>query len=159
MTNLKERILELMRVKNLTQQQFADMIKISPASLSSIFNDRTKPTLKHVNAIMESFPTISPTWLLSGAGEMFVGGADANEEEKDPLEGTLFYEPKPTPTPSEPEPQRTVATEKPDPQKRETKPVAPIVKEVKVVETRLRQITEIRIFYDDQTWETFIPKK
>ena len=22
-----------------------------------------------------------------------------------------------------------------------------------------RQVTEIRIFYDDQTWETFVPKK
>ena len=22
-----------------------------------------------------------------------------------------------------------------------------------------RNITEIRIFYDDQTWETFVPKK
>ena len=22
-----------------------------------------------------------------------------------------------------------------------------------------RKITEIRIFYDDQTWETFVPKK
>jgi len=22
-----------------------------------------------------------------------------------------------------------------------------------------RQITEIRVFYDDQTWESFVPKK
>ena len=30
---------------------------------------------------------------------------------------------------------------------------------VKIVDKPQRKITEIRIFYDDQTWETFVPKK
>ena len=30
---------------------------------------------------------------------------------------------------------------------------------VKYVDKPQRKITEIRIFYDDQTWETFVPKK
>ena len=30
---------------------------------------------------------------------------------------------------------------------------------IKEVEKPQRQITEIRIFFDDQTWETFVPKK
>ena len=30
---------------------------------------------------------------------------------------------------------------------------------VKIVDKPQRRITEIRIFYDDQTWETFVPKK
>ena len=31
--------------------------------------------------------------------------------------------------------------------------------EVKYIDKPQRKITEIRIFYDDQTWETFVPKK
>ena len=30
---------------------------------------------------------------------------------------------------------------------------------VKYIDKQERKITEIRIFYDDQTWETFLPKK
>ena len=29
----------------------------------------------------------------------------------------------------------------------------------KIIDIKQRKITEIRIFYDDQTWETFLPKK
>ncbi len=157
MNDLKERILQLMKVKNLTQQQFAELIKISPASLSSIFNDRTKPTLKHVTAILESFPSVNTTWLINGIGEMFTSGGESSEEE-DPLEGTLFYNPE-VASPTPPVALTTKTGEKGESSKREVKTVAPPVKEVKVLETRTRQITEIRIFYDDQTWETFMPKK
>lgn len=31
--------------------------------------------------------------------------------------------------------------------------------EVKYIDKPQRKITEIRIFFDDQTWETFVPKK
>ena len=30
---------------------------------------------------------------------------------------------------------------------------------VKNIDKPQRKITEIRIFFDDQTWETFLPKK
>jgi len=32
-------------------------------------------------------------------------------------------------------------------------------KEVKTIDKPQRRITEIRVFYDDQTWETFVPQK
>ena len=31
--------------------------------------------------------------------------------------------------------------------------------DMKLFDRPKRQITEIRVFYDDQTWETFVPKK
>jgi hypothetical protein len=34
-----------------------------------------------------------------------------------------------------------------------------VAPEVKYSDKPQRQITEIRIFFDDQTWETFVPKK
>ena len=31
--------------------------------------------------------------------------------------------------------------------------------EVKIVDKPQRRVIEIRVFYDDQTWETFVPAK
>lgn len=41
---MKERILQIMRRENMTQQEFAKAIEVSPASLSNIFNGKTNPT-------------------------------------------------------------------------------------------------------------------
>ena len=31
--------------------------------------------------------------------------------------------------------------------------------EVKIVDKPMRKVTEIRVYYDDQTWESFVPSK
>ena len=38
-------------------------------------------------------------------------------------------------------------------------PKSTVRTEVKYIDKPQRNITEIRIFFDDQTWETFVPKK
>ena len=68
---MKDRIKRLMESQHMTQQTFADFIGISSASLSSIFNGRTKPTLNTVEAIKGKFPTISLDWLMYGSEPMF----------------------------------------------------------------------------------------
>ena len=60
-----------METQHMTQQTFSDLIGISPASLSSIFNGRTKPTLTTVDAIRKKFPTLNLEWILYGHGAMF----------------------------------------------------------------------------------------
>ncbi len=178
---MKERIRELMESRNLTQQEFAAKLQISPASLSSIFNDRTRPTLNHISAIQQSFPGINLEWLVNGRGEMFNPEVPEEEELKQP------------PTPSnelmfdfdsaekEPATSNTAnvtnansatspsAEQRPRRRERHVAKSNPIAEEPKEideprvetlqVERKARQITEIRIFFDDQTWETFVPKK
>ncbi|EGC85450.1 hypothetical protein HMPREF9303_0929 [Prevotella denticola CRIS 18C-A] len=41
----------------------------------------------------------------------------------------------------------------------EQSPRNPVRTEVKYIDKPQRRITEIRIFFDDQTWESFVPKK
>ena len=48
---MKDRIRHIMEAQHLTQQSFAQLLGISPAQLSGIFKDRTKPTLNIVDAI------------------------------------------------------------------------------------------------------------
>jgi DNA-binding XRE family transcriptional regulator len=61
-----------MESQHMTQQVFAQFIKISPATLSGIFNGRTNPSLNIVEAIKNSLPSISTDWLLFGNGPMYI---------------------------------------------------------------------------------------
>lgn len=82
---MKDRIKQIMEAQHMTQQTFANFIGMSPASLSSIFNDRTKPTINTVEAIKSKMPAISTDWLMFGRGTMFVDeveGNDAVQKEK-----------------------------------------------------------------------------
>ena len=55
-----------MEDQHMTQQVFADFLQQSPATLSSIFNGRTRPTLQVIDAIKSKIPDISIEWLLYG---------------------------------------------------------------------------------------------
>lgn len=134
-----------MESQHMTQQLFATFTGLSPASLSSIFNGRTQPTLKTVEAIKRKFPNLSTDWLLSGEGPMY---ADT------------------TPTPESAEPNFPQSTSEgminfDAPQSQSVQPTVhePKPQTVQIVDKPQRKITEIRIFYDDQTWESFVPKK
>lgn len=54
---MKDRIRQIMEDQKLNQQSFAQLIGKSTATLSNIFNDRTKPTLDIVDAIKKKVPS------------------------------------------------------------------------------------------------------
>ena len=66
----KDRIRMIMEDQHMTQQVFADFLQQSPATLSSIFNGRTRPTLQVIDAIKTKIPDISIEWLLYGTGDL-----------------------------------------------------------------------------------------
>lgn len=131
-----------------TQQDFADQLRIAPATLSSIFTGRTRPTLAIVDAIKNRFPQISTDWLMFGKGDMLETNnsegesAEVQDMEKNDL--LADFDTNPPQEPSNPLAEQ---------------PVQPSVSgfAVKNSEVKQRRITEIRVFYDDQTWETFVP--
>ena len=141
----------------MTQQVFAQFIGMSPASLSSIFNGRTKPSINIVDAIKKKIPDISIDWLMYGSGSMYL---DANR-------------PMPTPSADTPMNQESVLDFSDDlisgqdftqPQpiiSNSVKPTPQIVQResIKIIDKPARRVTEIRVFYDDQTWESFVPAK
>ena len=157
---MKDRIRQIMESQHMTQQVFADYIGQSPATLSSIFNGRTRPTLNIVEAIKKKIPNISIDWLMFGSGDMYLLQNEAQNQEKSGTDAPpqiqnpmLDFE-----TPSFPAPQNVV----------QQSPISNSVRntrldldrlEVKTVDKPQRRITEIRVFYDDQTWETFVPQK
>ena len=164
--NMKERIKQLMEAQHMNQQTFAKMTGISTASLSSIFNSRTQPTLMHVEAIKKKFPNINLEWLLYGVGGMFV-------PTDTPTPTSLFDDADPNQKPAyqtvhESSPKTDILAEGminfDEPAAHSAAPQVANARKVQqpafaIQSTPTRRITEIRVFYDDQTWESFVPKK
>lgn len=126
-----------MKQEGVTQQRFAEMLGISASSLSSIMNGRTQPTANHVLAIHKVFPNISLNWLMCGEGEMYA------QEVSKPAEG-------------EPDLFTNVSIATNNPVAEAPVAVAPqIIREIVYKDKPPRQITEIRIFFDDGTFETY----
>ena len=161
---MKDRIRQIMESQHMTQQVFADYIGQSPATLSSIFNGRTRPTLNIVEAIKKKIPNISTDWLMFGSGEMYLPdlpqddtlqtGSDQGSEYTSSTQNPMLdFQSSPSPTP-----QNAPSTASNINGVRNTR-LDLDYKEVKTLDKPARRITEIRVFYDDQTWETFVPQK
>lgn len=151
--------------QNMSQQAFASFIDISPATLSSIFNGRTKPTLNMVEAIKKKIPNISTDWLMFGTGSMYVQPIDAAMEQPSPArevdkmtdEQLLDFgldddTPLPPPTktvhPMAPKNNSVKATHSESPNI-----------EMKYIDRPRRHVVEIKVYYDDYTYESFVPAK
>ena len=144
---MKERILQIMRQEHMTQQEFAKAIEVSPASLSNIFNGKTNPTNNHVSAIHRRFPNVNVNWLMFGEGNMYMeGSADSKNKDSlsaDELSGISFNS-------ADRVPKANYSSEI-------AAGVIPGIlnEQTKIIDRPQRKIVEIRIFFDDGTFETF----
>ena len=161
---MKDRIRQIMESQHMTQQVFADFIGLAPATLSSIYNERTRPTLSVVEAIKKKIPNISTDWLMFGSGDMYITSstpADGSYStaEVGPNGAPIVQNPMlDFDQPQSPTPQQAVQAPYSFNSVKNT-PSEMQRMEVKVVDKPQRRVKEIRVFYDDQTWETFIPEK
>lgn len=145
---MKDRIKLIMESQHMTQQAFSKFTGISAAVLSGIFTGRTKPTINQVEAIRKKIPNISLAWLLFGEGSMY------DTERQDVLE--IQHE-SPAPTLSEGNGETHEGkTKKNNGQGLTDKENT--ISEQKKLDILKRRITEIRVFYDDNTYEAFVPK-
>ncbi len=158
-----DRIKQIMDGQHMTQQEFSEFLNIAPATLSSILRGRTRPTLPIVEAIMARFPDISTDWLLSGK-EPMMKSSDAQSKAAVPSGNQPNSEPMldflDAGTPSQQQPPSIPPA--PGTDKYALQHKAAMQEQLAMVKNfdkQQRRITEIRIFYDDQTWETFVPKK
>ena len=71
-----------MEDQHLTQQNFAQMIGISTATLSNIFNGKTNPSLSIVDGIHKSFPQVNVYWVLYGTPPMYQNQASQGGSEE-----------------------------------------------------------------------------
>lgn len=158
----KDRIKLIMEEQHMTQQVFADFLQQSPATLSSIFNGRTRPTLNVVDAIKAKIPDISIEWLLYGTGDMYVAHPNASDGEVNENVGgsqqfMLNFDDS-GPSISQNGHQNASSAMNFQQGVKSTHPEM-VREEIKIIEKEPRRVTEIRVYYDDQTYETFVPAK
>ena len=167
---MKDRIRQLMDDQNLSQQEFAQRLNLSAASLSSIFTGRTNPTNKHVLAIHHAFPEVNVNWLLFGEGDKFndasvLSSPSKQQEIIEPIfnEGGIN---SPYQADSEasffnqlavsPQQNQVPAAPKLEPVYKGSSPNAITMNNL---DKQKREIKEIRVFFDDGTYEIFAPAK
>ena len=164
---MKDRIIDIMNYLQMKPSTFAGATNIKLATLSQILNGRNNPSLEVVSKIRTAFPFLSYDWIISGEGEMCKEEPTlCNEDPVQPKKTTLPFVDENTP--SNPDENREFATERTD-DSENRKDFAPYrpqehsrtaeIEEVRYIEKPAKKIREIKIFYDDGTYETFVPQK
>ena len=137
---IKDRIRMIMEREKVPPRVFAETIGVQQSTLSHILNDRNKPSLEVVMKVHQTYSYVNLEWLLYGKGEMIASVEDASiVSSKEPF----------NPENRKEMPLRST----------ENAPKEIVKQEIRYIEKPARKITEIRIFFDDNTYETFRPEK
>lgn len=151
MEEIKDRVKQVMNRENLTSGAFADSIGVSPATITHILNGRNKyPSTEVLLRLHNRYPDVSMQWLLLGEGE----GIETPSFNQDDLfnEGEKAVNLTNDTESSENRKEMGLKDARKDSKE-------PVIQEIIYKERPVRKITEIRIFFDDNTYETFTPTK
>ncbi|WP_297678492.1 helix-turn-helix transcriptional regulator [uncultured Bacteroides sp.] len=157
MSSIKDRFKMIMEREKLTAGAFAESIGVAQATISHILGPRNKyPSTEVILRLHQRYNDINLEWLLTGKGEMCNGTEPTASIEEGQFDYPLFAENAENPS---------NATEHSEKRKEMTlemavnTPKEVVKQEIIYKERPPRKITEIRIFFDDNTYETFKPEK
>ena len=155
----------------MSQKIFAHELKLGEATVSGIFNGRTNPSMATVQAIHNRFPEVSVQWLMFGDGEMFNNDVETSKQPLSAGTGTEQNLTTDTLSASGHDDQANGFFANIPADGKHAAPAAAVsatqggatgqerASQIKVIEKYLdkpqRKIKEIRIFFDDGTYETF----
>lgn len=156
---LKDRIRMIMEREKIPPRVFAETIGVQQSTLSHILNDRNKPSLEVVMKVHQKYNYVSLDWLLYGKGEMSTLSTDNTPKitnNTNEFQPSLFDENPINPSNGSvaPENRKEMALKS-----LENTPKEIVKQEIRYIEKPAKKITEIRIFFDDNTYETFRPEK
>lgn len=180
---MKDRVRMVMDHFKLTQKQFANELCVAEATISNIYKGRTMPTNNLIQAVHQAYPGVNINWLMFGEGEMLMplsgtespsagtavpssdevwsGSNNSNSGFGTAEEPSLFSAP-PTTTGTQGAASGgapTVSSGGYRSAQVELQLVEALsqLKNAKAEEKPARKIKEIRVFFDDGTFETFAP--
>ncbi|MFO7844898.1 MAG: helix-turn-helix transcriptional regulator, partial [Bacteroidales bacterium] len=68
---MKERILALLKEKQISATKLAEIIDVQRSSISHILSGRNKPSFDFIEKILMAYPDLNAQWLITGKGEMY----------------------------------------------------------------------------------------
>lgn len=165
--DIVSRLKIFMNSLDLTSTQFADSCRIARPSLSQLLNGRNKKVSDElITKIHEAFPQLSVSWLLFGEGDMVINS------------NIQFSSPQNTPNSSSPNMQDLFSqinsspadnaynnttfssenfTDIPAPHSSDIKAAATNNSSIKLNTASNKRISNIVVFYDDNSFESFAP--
>lgn len=169
----KERIEKIIQEKHLSNVEFCNETAMSPSTLSHILSERTKPTLAILRNVIEAFPDLNPMWIFMGQGEMYApssgqvpeSGSSGTPDSAGDIDD--FFAPmrnglastQLVPAPASKPSTKNQLSSSPLEQPAAQPPTINVEEVVGLTLARLqkpqRKVTEVRIFFDDGTYETF----
>lgn len=150
--SIKDRFKMIMDREKLTAGAFAESIGVAQATISHILGPRNKyPSTEVILRLHQRYDDINLEWLLTGKGSMSKNPTMENSE----FDYPLFAE---NPENAANEPDETENRKEIALETTQKAPKEIARQEIIYKERPPRKITEIRIFFDDNTYETFKPE-
>lgn len=146
MEDIKDRLAHILRAKNLTASQFAELMEIQPSNVSHLLNGRNKPSLDFLIKIKEVFPEYSFDWIIMGKKPITINEPNPVNSENQELK----FE--------ENEDERVIEFDDIDENYQETEDI-----EQKVVDNQPKRIEssdikKVLVVYSDNTFEILTPR-
>ena len=163
----KERIEYIIKDKGLSNVEFSNLTGIAPATISHISSGRSRPTLAILKGIVAGFPDLNPEWVFMGTGRMYKNPDEAHTstsvETPASVSGSydLFSNMEQTDHGKHETDNRMSRLSPAVPAVTNTDEIKDIIRESfdSMMYKRRRQIVEVRIFFDDGTYEAFSTPK
>lgn len=154
----KDRIEFLIRDKGLSNVEFSAITGIAPATISHITSGRSKPTLPIFKGILKGFPDLNPEWVFLGIGPMYkINKVDyqTDSNHNSDVAPDLFS--------SAPQDDKPIANSglRGGSNSVNGSDLKEVIRDsmMAAIGQRKRQIVEVRIFFDDGTYEAFSTPK
>ena len=145
---IKDRLAHIIRAKNLTATQFAEMMQIQPSNVSHLLSGRNNPSLDFLIKLKDVFPEYSFDWIIVGKKPITI--SERYHENKDDTPTSIDMKLKPLSENYVGDIFNIVEEEKIEPAI-ETKDIVDI--------ERPKQVRQIIYMYDDNTFDIFYSRK
>lgn len=161
--DIRDRLKLIMDEKGLNNGEFAKEIGVAQSTISNIFGARgTNPSTDVLLRLHKRYVNINLEWILTGEGTMYNDGTPESDfpsthpDQPEDVDYPLFAENREN---------SEYGTEE-GKNRKEMPSASPVIQSKGIVHQEIiykerppRRITEIRIFFDDNTYETFKPEK
>lgn len=175
---MKDRVKQIQDHYKLSQKQFAAELGVAEATISSVYRGRTAPTNNLIQAVHTAYPAVNVNWLMFGEGDMLlpltpetaVGGPIGSPLSDDSVSGggvsvgqnvgfqggempSLFDIPAAQNPPAKAQNASDFSVL---PTGLQITELLSKLKNTNEVDKPVRKIKEIRVFFDDGTFEAFV---
>lgn len=151
---VNDRIKQFMEIRGLSSAEVSEKSEIQTSTFSHFLNGRNKPSLEVITKIHQAYPELNLHWILYESGEMFVSTPDSLPE------NSSLFGSNASNTPFTQQASALGGQTGMNSILTQSLPATAVagaaVAQMQVTpEKPPRKITEIRVFFDDNTYETF----